>query len=102
VTLTVPAFLEARRSIRAFTDAPVDTDALDAIVAAACIAPAPHHSRPWRFVTVTTAAGKEALAAGMGARWRQDLAGDAVPAARIDELVAASRTKPWRVGQRAR
>jgi F420 biosynthesis protein FbiB-like protein len=93
VTLTVPAFLEARRSIRAFTDAPVDTDALDAIVAAACIAPAPHHSRPWRFVTVTTAAGKEALAAGMGARWRQDLAGDDVPAARIDELVAASHAK---------
>ena len=28
----VPAFLEARRSIRAFTDAPVDAEALDAIV----------------------------------------------------------------------
>ena len=51
---TLPAFLEARRSIRAFTDEPVDADALDAIVAAACIAPAPHHSRPWRFATVTT------------------------------------------------
>jgi len=93
VTLTVPAFLEARRSIRAFTDAPVDADALDAIVAAACIAPAPHHSRPWRFVTVSTAGGKEALAAGMGARWREDLGGDGVPAARIDELVAASHAK---------
>jgi coenzyme F420-0:L-glutamate ligase/coenzyme F420-1:gamma-L-glutamate ligase len=93
VTLTVPAFLEARRSIRAFTDAPVDADALEAIVAAACIAPAPHHSRPWRFVTVTTAGGKEALAAGMGARWREDLASDDVPAARIDELVDASHEK---------
>jgi len=93
VTLTVPAFLEARRSIRAFTGASVDTDALDAIVAAACIAPAPHHSRPWRFVTVTTDDGKEALAAGMGARWREDLVGDAVPEARIDELVAASHAK---------
>jgi len=93
VTLTVPAFLEARRSIRAFTDAPVDADALDAIVAAACIAPAPHHSRPWRFGTVSTAGGKEALAAGMGARWREDRGGDGVPAARIDELVAASHAK---------
>jgi coenzyme F420-0:L-glutamate ligase / coenzyme F420-1:gamma-L-glutamate ligase len=90
---TLPAFLEARRSIRAFTDAPVDADALDTVVAAACIAPAPHHSRPWRFVTITTRDGKVALAHGMGARWRADLAADGVAAERIDELVGASHTK---------
>ncbi len=89
--MTVPAFLEARRSIRAFTEAPVDTHVLDALVTAACIAPAPHHSRPWRFVTVTGADSKAALAARMGARWREDLTGDDVPTARIDELVDASR-----------
>jgi coenzyme F420-0:L-glutamate ligase/coenzyme F420-1:gamma-L-glutamate ligase len=91
--VTVPAFLEARRSIRAFTDAPVPPELLDAIVAAACIAPAPHHSRPWRFVTIETTHGKQALADGMGARWRADLAGDGVPTARIDELVDASHAK---------
>ncbi len=91
--MTVPAFLEARRSIRAFTDAPVDADALDPLVAAACIAPAPHHSRPWRFVTVTTSEAKESLANGMGAQWRTDLAADGVPTARIDELVDASHGK---------
>jgi len=90
---TVPAFLEARRSIRAFNDAPVAPEALDAIVTAACIAPAPHHSRPWRFVTVDSATGKQALADGMGAQWRADLAGDGVPATRIDELVDASHAK---------
>jgi F420 biosynthesis protein FbiB-like protein len=89
----VPAFLEARRSIRAFTDEPVDRATLDALVEAACIAPAPHHSRPWRFVVVDTAAAKEDLAAGMGAAWRADLAGDGVPRARIDELVDASHRK---------
>lgn len=93
MTATVPAFLEARRSIRAFTDAPVATEDLDAIVTAACTAPAPHHSRPWRFVTVATDAGRQALAAGMGERWRADLAGDGVPPARIDELVDASHAK---------
>ena len=93
MTAVVPAFLEARRSIRAFTDAPVATEALDAIVTAACTAPAPHHSRPWRFVTIATDAGKQALAAGMGTRWRTDLAGDGVAAARIDELVDASHAK---------
>jgi coenzyme F420-0:L-glutamate ligase/coenzyme F420-1:gamma-L-glutamate ligase len=93
MTTTVPAFLEARRSIRAFTDAPVGAVALDAIVAAACIAPAPHHSRPWRFVTVESAEAKQSLATGMGTRWRADLAGDGVPTARIDELVDASHAK---------
>ncbi|MET1002428.1 MAG: nitroreductase family protein [Acidimicrobiia bacterium] len=89
----VPAFLEARRSIRAFVDEPVGRDALDALVEAACVAPAPHHSRPWRFVIVDTDAGKRALADGMGARWRTDLEGDRVDSARIDELIEASRRK---------
>ncbi|MGZ4797686.1 MAG: nitroreductase family protein, partial [Acidimicrobiia bacterium] len=93
MTLTVPAFLEARRSIRSFAPDAVPRTDLDALVAAACIAPAPHHSRPWRFVVVDSPAGKQALADGMGERWRADLAGDAVAAARIDELVAASHAK---------
>ena len=58
----VPAFLEARRSIRSFVDEPVPRDALDRFVQAACTAPAPHHSRPWRWVVVDTAEGKQALA----------------------------------------
>lgn len=89
----VPEFVSARRSIRAFRDAPVDPATVDALVLAACLAPAPHHSRPWRFVVVTSPEAKDALAAGMGARWRADLEGDGVAAARIDELVAASHRK---------
>ena len=89
----VPAFIEARRSIRAFRSDPVDRGSLDRLVEAACLAPAPHHSRPWRFVVVDGDDGKQALADGMGARWRKDLAGDGVDAARIDELVDASHRK---------
>jgi coenzyme F420-0:L-glutamate ligase/coenzyme F420-1:gamma-L-glutamate ligase len=89
----VPAFIEARRSIRAFTDERVARAALDTMIEAACLAPAPHHSRPWRFVVVETAASKQALADGMGSQWRADLAGDAVDAARIDELVERSHDK---------
>jgi F420 biosynthesis protein FbiB-like protein len=88
-----PAFLEARRSIRSFLREPVDRAALDRLVAAACLAPAPHHSRPWRFVVVDSADGKAALARGMGARWRRDLARDRVPPDRIDALVSASHAK---------
>jgi F420 biosynthesis protein FbiB-like protein len=93
VSTIVPAFVEARRSIRAFLDEPVPRATLDALIEAACLAPAPHHSRPWRFVVVDTAAAKAALGRGMGARWRVDLEGDGVDAARIDELIDASYTK---------
>jgi F420 biosynthesis protein FbiB-like protein len=88
-----PAFLAARRSIRAFLPEPVERAALDRLVEAACLAPAPHHSRPWRFVVVDSPDGKRALARGMGARWRRDLAGDGLAPERIEELVSASHTK---------
>jgi coenzyme F420-0:L-glutamate ligase / coenzyme F420-1:gamma-L-glutamate ligase len=91
--VTVPAFVEQRRSIRAFRPDPVDRELLDSLVTAACLAPAPHHSRPWRFVVIDTDAGKTALARGMGAQWRTDLTADGVTAARIAELVESSNTK---------
>ncbi len=89
----VPAFIEARRSIRSFTDEPVEQDLLDRLVEAACLAPAPHHSRPWRFVTVVSPAAKESLAVRMGERWRRDLLADGIDLVRVDELVTASHAK---------
>ena len=86
----VPGFLAARRSVRAFVDAPVPREQLDALVHAACVAPAPHHSRPWRFVIVDTASAKRALADGMGARWRSDLESDGVSADRVEALLGRS------------
>jgi F420 biosynthesis protein FbiB-like protein len=91
--MSVPAFVAARRSIRAFTGEPVPRARIDALVEAACLAPAPHHSRPWRFAVVDTDAAKRDLASGMGERWRRDLAGDGVSAARVDDLVGASHRK---------
>lgn len=91
--MSVPEFLAARRSIRAFTDEAIPRPTLDDLVEAACIAPAPHHSRPWRFVVVDSHAAKADLATGMGTRWRADLTADGVPADRVDELVDASHRK---------
>src|SRR4029450_5402514 len=67
--------------------------ALDGFVEAACTAPAPHHSRPWRWVVVDTAAAKQRLADGMGEAGRRGLGGEDVPAPRVDELVDASHAK---------
>jgi coenzyme F420-0:L-glutamate ligase / coenzyme F420-1:gamma-L-glutamate ligase len=89
----VPEFIEARRSIRAFLPDAVPRAELDRIVEAACLAPAPHHSRPWRWVVVDEPHRKHALARGMGDRWRRDLAGDGIVPARVEELVDASHRK---------
>lgn len=83
----IPGLLLARRSRRAFADDPVDAALLDRLVLAACLAPAPHHSRPWRFVTCTTPGAKRALAEAMARRWAHDLAADGV-----DPEVIARRT----------
>jgi coenzyme F420-0:L-glutamate ligase/coenzyme F420-1:gamma-L-glutamate ligase len=90
LSVHLPRFLEARRSIRAFRAEPVARADLDAMVAAACIAPAPHHSRPWRWVVLESEPARHDLALAMGERWRVDLAGDGVDSARIAELVDAS------------
>jgi coenzyme F420-0:L-glutamate ligase/coenzyme F420-1:gamma-L-glutamate ligase len=89
----IPEFLEARRSIRAFTAESVPRATLDALIEAGCNAPAPHHSRPWRWVVVDTVDAKRRLAEGMGDAWRVDLAKDGVARARVDALVAASSAK---------
>jgi coenzyme F420-0:L-glutamate ligase / coenzyme F420-1:gamma-L-glutamate ligase len=91
--MTVPSFIEARRSIRSFLPTSVPREVLDRLVESACLAPAPHHSRPWRWVIVDATAAKTALADGMGARWQRDLLGDGVAPARVDELVNASRQR---------
>ena len=90
MSATLPRFLAARRSIRSFLPEPVPRDDLDALVTAACIAPAPHHSRPWRWVVLDTEAARHDLGIAMGARWRVDLARDGVDGSRIDALVDAS------------
>jgi len=91
--VSAPDFVEQRRSIRSFTAEPVDRAALDSLIEAACLAPAPHHSRPWRFVVIDTDDAKLALARGMGAQWKADLEGDGMAGDRIAELVAASHAK---------
>ncbi len=88
-----PSFIDARRSVRSFDTAPVSRATLDMLISAACTAPAPHHSRPWRFVIIDSAEGKESLAVGMAARWRQDLEADGIDDLRIVELVSASHQK---------
>ena len=65
----------ARRSVRRFSDDPVDPEALAEAVADALTAPAPHHSSPIRFVRVTGQARVRMLDA-LREDWERDLRAD--------------------------
>ena len=85
--------LRGRRSIRSYEPRAVPEELIDRVMDAARHAPSPHHSVPWRFAVLTGGASKERLAAAMGARWRQDLAGDKLDERQIDEEVAKSHRR---------
>jgi len=83
--------INARRSVRHFDDQPVARDIVEDLVRLACTAPAPHHSRPWRFADVRAAENREALADAMSESWRADLDAADTSVHEIDRLVRRSR-----------
>src|SRR5438874_6066361 len=85
----VSAAISARRSVRKFARLTVDGDTVERLVALACTAPAPHHSRPWRFVQVG-AESRERLADAMGEAWRADLERKGESVHVIDRLLRRS------------
>jgi dehydro coenzyme F420 reductase / coenzyme F420-0:L-glutamate ligase / coenzyme F420-1:gamma-L-glutamate ligase len=73
-----------RRSVRSFTDEPVPAELVESAVAEALTAPAPHHTRPVRFVWLQTAGIRTRLLDRMKDKWRSDLTGDGRPADSVE------------------
>ena len=83
----------SRRSVRGFDGRPVPQDVIDRALRAALVAPAPHHTQPWRFVVLETPESRMRLADAMGAAWRRDLEGDGVAPAQIEKALVRSRSQ---------
>lgn len=76
-----------RRSVRRTAAAPVAPELIEAACADALTAPAPHHSRPVRFLWLR-AARRAAVLAALTERWRADLRGDDPSAESVQARVA--------------
>ena len=82
--------IRTRRSLRQLADKPVPHELLDDLLELAATAPAPHHTRPWRYVIVLPRS-RGRLAESMGAAWRADLERDGHPEQLIERLLRKSR-----------
>ncbi|MGZ4574581.1 MAG: coenzyme F420-0:L-glutamate ligase [Mycobacteriaceae bacterium] len=76
-----------RRSVRAFTNEPVDPTAVRRAVGLALTAPAPHHTAPVRFVWLRSGQRRTRLLDAMAQAWRADLAADGLDEAAIRRRV---------------
>ncbi|WP_280221440.1 coenzyme F420-0:L-glutamate ligase [Nocardia neocaledoniensis] len=80
-----------RRSVRAFAAEPVEPERVRAAIAAGLTAPAPHHTRPVRFVWLRTPELRARLLEAMAAKWRADLTADGLAPERVERRVARGR-----------
>ncbi|MFE3797800.1 coenzyme F420-0:L-glutamate ligase [Nocardia tengchongensis] len=80
-----------RRSVRQFADTPVEPEVIRAAVAAALTAPAPHHTRPVRFVWVRKRGLREQLLEAMAEKWRTDLTGDGRTPESVEKRIQRGR-----------
>jgi coenzyme F420-0:L-glutamate ligase/coenzyme F420-1:gamma-L-glutamate ligase len=80
-----------RRSVRTFAGTPVDPEVIRAAVGDALTAPAPHHTRPVRFVWVRQPELRARLLDSMAAQWRNDLGADGLDPDRVERRVARGR-----------
>lgn len=77
-----------RRSVRSFSAEPVPPELIEAAVGEALTAPAPHHTRPVRFVWVRDTAVRTRLLDAMKDAWRADLLGDGRDPDAVERRVA--------------
>jgi F420 biosynthesis protein FbiB-like protein len=79
-----------RRSIRAFSDRPVERDLIAELLREAVWAPSPHNAQPWRFTVLLSAAERARLGRAMAARLAKELQGDGLSPEEIERQTGRS------------
>jgi len=87
---TFQTLIRTRRSIRRYQPEAIAPEVLHRILEAGTWAPSAHNRQPWRFVVLTDAPQREALATTMGNLLRASRTADGDDAADIDGDVARS------------
>ena len=82
--------ITSRRSLRQLNTVPVAKQLVQKLLYAATLAPAPHHTKPWRFIHLESEGARKRLAEAMGAAWRADLENDGVSEQQIEKLLSRS------------
>lgn len=85
--------VRGRRSVRRFSDEPLDNAILERILEAGLWAPSPHGTQPWRFVVITEPTNRARLADAMAANWRHNLEMDGQPPEVVEGRLAGSRRR---------
>lgn len=70
------ALANSRRSIRSFSDEPLELELVDRLLSIATRAPSAHNRQPWRFAVLSTTETKDRLARAMGAKLQADRLAD--------------------------
>lgn len=86
-------FLRSRRSVRRFSEQPLDTNLLKRIIETSTYAPSAHNSQPWRYAVIATPRMKKALADGMAAEFERDLSRDGLAEVEIHRKLERSRNR---------
>ncbi len=90
---SLSALVQGRRSVRKYTERPVDRANIETILEAARWAPSPHGRQPWRFAVITKAEFKTTLADAMGSTWLQNLEMDGQEATIVQVRLEKSRQR---------
>ncbi|MHA1145687.1 MAG: nitroreductase family protein [Candidatus Helarchaeota archaeon] len=86
-------YIITRRSVRKYTNQPVDLELIKKIVHAAIHAPSAHNSQPWHFLILDNEKKKMNLARRMAEQYKADLEKDGVNAEQIQKICEHSISK---------
>lgn len=90
---TLHQLIQERRSIRHYTDRPVERALIERLLRAAIWAPSAHNRQPWRFAVLEDDDTPTRLADAMNAVLRTDLAADGLPPDQIEAHAARRRAR---------